>query len=186
MIIITGTGRCGTTLLAQFCTLVGYDTGGLPERKEDYEVIEINNAIKCGMNLTGQTSRKVIKDPNFFNFPYLIDRWPGEKSYLLIKREPRDVLKSANLLDYYEITNNLEEKEFEELVNKREKEFFEKIKDSDYRVIFFPDIIDDYDQVYYSLTELGLRIDYEEGKTIWKNLATHQKVHFIQTKSNKA
>jgi hypothetical protein len=75
MLVITGTGRCGTTLLAAYCKMMGHDPGGRggPHDEagfEDPEVCRIHGVIlrqgapRAAPLLRG-LARTVVKDPRF-------------------------------------------------------------------------------------------------------------------------
>ena len=76
MLVITGTGRSGTTVLAALCQRLGFDPGGayvagINAGLEDPEVVAINEDIlrpgggERGHNQILSVRRDVIKDPRF-------------------------------------------------------------------------------------------------------------------------
>lgn len=75
MLVITGPGRCGSTLLAAFCKMMGHDPGGAggPDQDagfEDPEVQRVHRLVLAGESdraaaLARSIARSVVKDPRF-------------------------------------------------------------------------------------------------------------------------
>jgi hypothetical protein len=122
VLIITGMGRSGTSLMAQFCRLLGFDPGGYMEPggaesinagMEDPPLTWLNDEIEMEMRQKGQVTvshfaarirrydRGVVKDPRFLG-PWgrggaLLDVWwtcRQDLRLLVLTRAPSDVVKS--------------------------------------------------------------------------------------------
>lgn len=85
MLVITGTGRCGTSLLAEFCRRLGYDVGGSWNRRsnaglEHPQVVRLNEGLAVAQaagepaleaylaeqaEAMRQLALPVVKDPRF-------------------------------------------------------------------------------------------------------------------------
>jgi hypothetical protein len=122
VLIITGMGRSGTSLLAQFCSLLGFDPGGYMESgtvaginagMEDPLLTLLNAEIEQHMRRHGwvamsdfaarinEYDRPVVKDPQFLG-PWgwggkLLEAWwmcRQDLRILALTREARDVVRS--------------------------------------------------------------------------------------------
>lgn len=109
MKIITGIGRCGTSLLLEYAKNVGHNVGDV-KYIEQYEagnelsmVQNINNQIfKQGIDRSiyldiRSIDLDVIKDPLFFRTTECIKAWQRARSdihWIWCKREPIEIVKS--------------------------------------------------------------------------------------------
>ncbi len=225
MLVITGTGRCGTTLIAEFCTRMGYETGGnLPEGetegREDGKVKSLNHNINVldlittltkGQNLpedvkdkivniqkTIDTNRnisdkikkvdnEVVKDPAFFNrHESCLDNWIQNKEnlrFLIMIRDLDSSYNSAKTKGYVNFLwddKNISLEDWKKKVYKTHFEFIKKLIENNipFKHLKFPDITDNYKEVYKTLTELGLNIDYNKGEEVWNKLVNKKLIHF--------
>lgn len=104
MLVITGTGRSGTSVVAEICRRCGFDPGGhwdesVNAGREDRAVVKINRAIYDGRLSREQTQeairkldRPVVKDPRFVRFgPRIIATWHEARSDLRVLLVLRDL-----------------------------------------------------------------------------------------------
>lgn len=66
-ILISGTGRCGTTFLMKLFSFLGFDTG---YTKQTYKS-QINSISKSGMETKLKTPHRIVKNPAFIEEQYL-------------------------------------------------------------------------------------------------------------------
>ena len=193
-LIITGFHRSGTSLLAKFLNMCGYDTGGswnseINAGYEDEQFQKIcttfqNNAFTEDLILflekeIQKIDKIVLKHPRLLMNPELLRIWTNiypKTSVLVTYREPIHSLeskKSYGNLGYY---TNFSPSELD-------KKFFEfidtlihlRIK---HHILYFPDFITDYEKVYHSISALGLHIDKDKGRNIWYSIVDPNLVHF--------
>jgi len=115
MLVITGLGRCGTSMVSAILERCGRGPGGdfNPEVRAGYEnprLSEINNVIGRSYPVMGPKSadpfrapiqtcpRLVIKDPRFVSKAGVLETWlrfRDDLRFLVMFREPRDSVESA-------------------------------------------------------------------------------------------
>lgn len=193
-LIITGFARSGTSLLTKFLNKLGYDTGGVwnPEINagfEDENVQKIvttfqSNPLSEELILFLEKEIKlidkiVVKHPRFLMNPEIMRIWAyiyPETSVLVTYREPLHALQSKNSygnLGYY---TNFSPSELDKKFN----DFIDilinlKVK---HHILHFPNFLENYDEVYYSISSLGIHIDKDRGRNIWHNIVDFNKVHY--------
>lgn len=82
-LFITSPGRCGSSLLAEFCRRMGYDPGGdwcevTASGREVQAVREIQGQLMTGLTADAQIRtlrHTVVKDCLLFRHPRLLDAW---------------------------------------------------------------------------------------------------------------
>ena len=195
MLVITGTGRSGTSLVAKFlkkCGVLDYEAEWVEQFNSGLdhpEASRINKAIWQGndpyyYSVEAQTQsiktipNKIIKETNFFN-GHVLDTWLGARNdlkFLICLRKFTAVQKSRK---YYQQLLQLKspealENEFGRFLSKL---VFKKIP---YEIVCFPNIIEDYDTVYKKLKSLEPNIDinWATGKKYWEEIADKTMVHF--------
>lgn len=201
MIIITGNGRCGTSLLASFCKSMGYDPGGqmLPGEvnagMEDPLMSAINweitQAIIRQQDLSWETrkrmlayDRRLVKCPRFlWHSGKVLRAWRSVRTdfnVLLLIREPREIVQS--LYRHQELFK-LPARPYAE-VEQEIRDYLQAFLDVlaefqiEFRTLHFPDFLLQYDRVFNCLTELGLDFSYEAGKASWERLVDFEKVRY--------
>ena len=192
--IITGFARSGTSLLAKFLNMCGYDTGGewVPELNAGFEDEQTQKIVTTFQNnpfseeliifLTEEIkkiNKLVVKHPRFLMNPEIMRIWSNifpETSVIVTYREPLHALeskKSHGNLGYY---TNFSPSELDEkfhvfidtLIHLRIK----------HHILYFPDFIYDYEKVYHSISALGIHIDKDRGRNIWYSIVDPNLVHF--------
>ncbi|HZP81761.1 MAG TPA: hypothetical protein VFB21_09010 [Chthonomonadaceae bacterium] len=199
MLIITGPGRSGTSVLALFCQKLGYDPGGqwnasVDAGLEHPQVVAINDALLGDIWATGTTKKTlaahadtmrqlpfpVIKDPRFTFHPGILRAWRSVRddlTVILTYRKPEHSLASrqrkAELLQHPGKTHP----------DTLRKDFADTIEcllelGIPFRVFLFPHFLEQYRCVQAALTELGLAIPEERGERAWRAIVNRKKVHF--------
>lgn len=186
MIIITGLGRCGTSLLAKYLTTLGKVTGGRWVDKynagyEDPKFVSINERIIRGEIVPKEDfeyTREAVKDPRLTYFgAKALKRWLSERNDLkviLMTRKLQDSYNSRKLTigdDW--LPNELIEWELDLFETK------DVIKEIDHCILPFPEIVENYDLVHEGLKKVGVEIDYKVGEKIWKQIADIKKVKYV-------
>ena len=189
MLVITGSGRCGTSVLARFCHNVGFVTGGSWNHEvnagmEDGEFVSVSEAIIAG-NITEQVERYisrfprlVVKDPRFIR-PQVVRFWAERRPdlrLLICVRDMEHVAKSFS-------KSNLDDDSHLKWATERTHEMmlaYVEIANRQIPVRFlaFPNFLDDFATVHRLLNWGGLPINYEIGKRSWDALINHEMVHY--------
>ena len=189
MLVITGSGRCGTSVLTKFCQEVGYSPGGAWKDEvnagmEDKEFAVTNNAIEDGgiddeiRKYIGEFPRRVVKDPRF-----LREKAAGAWASL---RPDLQVIICVRNMDHVALSFNgtpLGDKSHLEWVTKRTHEIMLAYSSLakfqvPIRFLSFPHFLDHYKTVHGLLEWGGLPIDYDIGEIAWKKLINKDLVHY--------
>jgi hypothetical protein len=199
MLLITGPGRSGTSVLALFCQAMGYEPGGAWHESVDAgleypRVVQINDALNRALRETGDAAEalaehraemraldfKVVKDPRFTFHPGNLRAWHlvrPDLSVLLTYRKPEHCLASRQ-----RNAKSLMVKDRTQADNIRRDlaNTLEVLLELDipYRLLLFPQFLDQYDRVRAAFEDLGLPIDPETGATTWNRVVNRDKVHF--------
>src|SRR5579871_5582171 len=199
MLIITGPGRSGTSVLALFCQRLGYHPGGqwydcVSAGLEDERVVLINDALEAEIRHTGQTThtlaryasqmrqleQAVIKDPRFTYHPQILRAWHSVRADLkvvLTYRHPEHSLASrrrqARLLLH-------PHKRHANILRQDLADCLETLLELEipFQMLLFPQFLDRYEAVERAFSELGLEIDGEQGRQAWASVVDRSKVHF--------
>jgi len=189
MLVITGSGRCGTSVLARFCHNMGYVTGGawnhdMNAGMEDGRFVETSNAIEQG-KVTADVKkyvdtfpRRVVKDPRFMR-PKVTELWARSRPDLRVLICVRDM--SHVVQSYANISPN--DPDHLEWVTQRTHEImmaYVELARHHVPVQFlaFPYFLDDYKRVHQLLEWGGLPIDYSIGELAWNGLVNKDMVHY--------
>lgn len=200
MLIITGPGRSGTSLLAQFCKELGFDPGGewhdgVNAGMEFPVVVRINDAILKEAARTGKSvetlkqyaetmrslPNQVIKDPRFSYHPAVIEAWYSVRqdlSVLLTYRKPEHSIASRKRLAralFVGFNKRSPDKVRIEFANTIETLLQLNIP---FKCILFPHFLKNYDEVASTFSYLGLEIDPSTGRSKWDRLVNPDHVHF--------
>jgi hypothetical protein len=173
--IITGVGRCGTSMLMEYCKRIGLNVGGLNWLKqydagnESHEAIEINQyLLKNGLNQSMADRIKaidlaVIKDPRFLVDPKLIEMWwycRKDIELVYLTRNPFDIVDSQKRKP---TMNTPSYRCFPDLIVEHETKFIEKIQilGIPYATLVYPDFLKQYGRV---------NSIFSNNKHIWEDL----------------
>ena len=193
-LIITGFPRSGTSLLAKFLNLVGFDTGGSwnsginagyeDEHFQKIVTTMLMNSFTEDLVLflekeIQKVDKLVLKHPRVLFVPELLRIWTNiypETSVLVTYREPIHALESKKSLGNLGYYTNFSASELDEkfhtfidiLIHLR----------INHKILYFPDFLSDYGGVYHTISSLGIHIDKDKGQAIWNNLVDFNKVHF--------
>jgi hypothetical protein len=198
MLIITGPGRSGTSVLALFCKRMGYDPGGewcdlVDAGLENGRIVKINDALLRELRQHGTTQQAmqtfaeemkairvdVVKDPRFTYHPEVLRAWRSVRDdlrVLVTYRTPEHCVASRRRKANF-------------LMDRRSKspdaircQLADSIEtlltlEIPYQLLLFPRFLGQFEQVYLSLRELGLDIDRHEAERAWGEVVDRKKVH---------
>ena len=193
-LLITGMARSGTSILTKFLHLLGYDTGGEWDSQnncgyedEDFQKICTTfqmNPFSEELILTLEREIKkidkiVLKHPRLLMNPELLRIWTyifPETSVLITYREPYHALQSKNKDGNLGYFSNISPSELDEkfkvfintLINLRIK----------HKILYFPNFLENYDEIYHSISSLGIFVDKDKGRSIWHSIVDPNLVHF--------
>lgn len=193
-LFITGFYRSGTSLLTQFLNLMGYYTGGNfnSEIKAGFEDEKIQQIVTTWqMNSLSEdlilfiekeidkVENLVMKHPRLLFNPDLLKIWTIVKpnlSVLVTYREPIHALESKKSLGNLGYYTNFSPSELDEKFHQFIDALIHlRIK---HHILYFPDLLNQYDEIYHAISSLGIHIDKDKGRLIWANLADSNLVHF--------
>jgi hypothetical protein len=206
MLFITGTGRCGTSVVAQLCQQLGHNPGGqiyqgLWAGMEDSQLVGVNALLHQGQR-QGQTreaqverlhqalehglDRPVLKDPRLLLWPGLVEVWaqavPGLR-ILWCRRDHGAVARS--MLRHWAWFCWLGLARSEEAIaaelDRLSADFEGRLHlfSLPYRELHFPAFVDDpqgSEQVLEALRWGGLDFDQAKAQECWRRLADPNKV----------
>jgi len=195
MLIVTGTGRSGTSLIAlwlQKCGVLEYEANWIEQWNaglEPTDVSRVNGAIWIGndpayQSIPAQTEAikafeyKIIKDPKFF-YGNVLNTWLSvrkDMKFLICLRKFSAVYKSRLSAKQLAMARKPEELE-NDLGRFVSQLVFNQIP---FEFVCFPEFLDEYDTIYKKLKSLqpDLDINYHTGKKIWNSLVDKSNVHF--------
>lgn len=188
MLVITGTGRCGTSVLARFCHECGYDVGGkwfddVCAGMEDADFAGISNAIEQDsvdddvLTYIDNFPKAVVKDPRFLTGK-VAGLWASRRQDLQVIICVRDMEHVAASVAAFEG----HDKTHLEWVTERTHEMVAAyVSLARHRVplrfLAFPDFLDDFKTVYQVLEWGGLPLKYASALAIWHELVDKNMVH---------
>ena len=200
MLIITGPGRSGTSLLAQFCKDLGFDPGGewydgVNAGLEYPVVVRINDAILKEAHKSGKTVEAlkqysetmrslpnlVVKDPRFSYHPAVMEAWSSVRqdlTVLLTYRKPEHSIASRKRLAralFVGFNKRSPDKVRIEFANTIETLLRLNIR---FKCILFPHFLKQYDEVMDTFAYLGLDFDESIARAKWDGLVNPDRVHF--------
>lgn len=193
-LFVTGFPRSGTSLIMDFLQRLGYDVGGSwnKEISSGWEDEQFQKIVTT-MLMNSQTEdlilflekeiakidKIIVKHPRLLLVPNLLKIWLNVKpnlSGLILYREPLHALtskKSLGNLGYYTNFSSSElDIKFHEFISQL---IHLRIK---HKIIYFPNFIYDYEEVYHSISSLGIHIDKDKGRNIWYSIVDPNLVHF--------
>jgi len=193
-LIITGFARSGTSLLTQFLNLCGYATGGSwsPEINAGFEDEQTQKIVTTFQNNPlseelilflekeiEKVDKMIVKHPRFLMNPEILRIWTNifpDTRILVTYREPIHALESkkrhGNLGYYTNFSPSEMDVKFKTFLNIL---IDLKIK---FHTLYFPNFLENYDEIYHAISSLGIHIDKDRGRNIWNNLVDFGKVHF--------
>jgi hypothetical protein len=174
--------------------MLGFSTGGkwydkINAGKENREAIMVNNTIWDGC-VAGRVDfsylkddikaikNKVIKDPRFtWPCPYILKVWAkyADDLRLVLCHRNFDCVAASRTAIESSILKSTDE------CRETFFMFMERVLELNipFRVLKYPDFLDQYDLVYESLSIFGkLNFNKEKGKKIWDKWVDLSKVHF--------
>lgn len=199
MIIITGPGRSGTSVLAQFCLKMGYNPGGswhdfVDAGLEHPRIAAINNALYDEAVRTGQVEQTlaqyaeemrafdltVVKDPRFTFHPAILRAWHSVRpdlKVLMTYRAPEHALASRkrharHLLHRDKAHPDVLRRDFANVIEVMLEE------EIPFTMLLFPHFLNRYQAVYEAFKALGMPFAPAEGEAVWNALVNMEKVHF--------
>lgn len=193
-LIITGFHRSGTSLLAKFLNLVGYDTGGSWNSEintgfEDDHFQKIVTTFQMNARTEDlilflekeivKMDKRVVKHPRLLMNPELLRVWTNifpDTSILVTYREPLHALKSkqsiGNLGYFTNFSSSELDAKFHTFINTL---IHLRIK---HHILYFPNFLENYDEIYHAISSLNIKFDRDKGRKLWGNLVDMNKIHF--------
>lgn len=199
MIIITGPGRSGTSVLAQFCLKMGYDPGGSWHDRVDAglehpRVAVINDALNREAKLTGAVTQAlalhceemrsldltVVKDPRFTFHPAILRAWHSVRDDLKVLMTYRTPEHSVASRKRHARDLILKNKTNPDVLRCDFANVIETMLDLDipFAMLLFPNFLTKYENVHRAFETLGMPFDLEKGREIWAATVNMEKVHF--------
>lgn len=164
-IIITGTGRCGTTYIMKLLTLLNLDTGYNPNTMYNFIYKNCNSGLEIDINNPNITIPQIIKSPKYsLIIPQLYERFNIE--YVIVPiRDLKDttISRSKFLHNNGGYPNNINT--FEEMLEENKIRFIKLISDLvslniNYILIDFNKMISDSSYLYNKLKPILNNINY--------------------------
>ncbi len=209
MIIITGLGRCGTSILTKYLGMVGFALGrNVNWNKEARAGMELSTAYSITDNMhhyflkndepidlnskchgdywdmtygeailnvdkdERQGKVDVFKDPRITWHPDLLKAWWSVRQdfqLIICHRKPEDVYKSRKAL-----SPRYDDPKRRELIEYKIdfEEFFTTVLELgiQYKTLYFPNFLFNYNMVWNTLDSMGLRHNYDKGKKVWDDI----------------
>ena len=193
MLIITGVGRCGTSVVAKFFENMGFNLGYthwddmIHAGGEDSTVVWINRWMYACKLKYGTSSLfvfkgrehildfklQIVKDPRF-TWPGVMEGWlklRKDLRVLILTRPFKDVVASRKKMG---IMSNDWQDPRKYTIERLQIDFSNFLNvlgrnNTKYTMISFPGILDEYDLFYKSLRFLGHNtFDKEKGRKVWE------------------
>tara|TARA_Y100001938_G_scaffold139309_1_gene206001 strand:- start:2484 stop:3044 length:561 start_codon:yes stop_codon:yes gene_type:complete len=179
-ILITGTGRSGTSFLMRLFTHLGMDTGFTKKQSDMF----VDNKQNAGLeNLNLHTDNRIHKAPHFaemiddINEKFKIDHVIVPMRDLYKSAKSRESVGGLNSAGGLWKANNLEEQ-----IIHNSKLFYNLIYDLTknnikYSILHFPNIVYDYNEIYkplswlfdeYGITEEVFKVKHDKIKDLKK------------------
>jgi hypothetical protein len=188
MLVITGTGRSGTSVMARHCHNMGYLVGGRWSEKvnagmEEPVAYELNNELKEGRipdraaSIVKNFSRQVVKDPRF-TCKHVLNYWASIRRdirVLMLLRDTNKVIASRDSNPEW-----FKQKDTAEDLDRQIVDTYRTCGSLGIpvRTLEFPTFLGQYSMVHDSLTQFGeLKIDKILGERSWNILVEPSKVH---------
>lgn len=199
VLVITGTGRSFTSVIAQFCTEMGHPTGGHWHNDSNCgceAFSHLNNAIAEHVKQNGLVelekfrpdiraiAQPVLKDPRFVVKPGVLETWVAARTdlrFLICFRDIESSVKSAQAT-FHDPESKVNDFDAHVKDTRRKMaEFLLKVTEMDipFAVLHMPKALTQYARIQQALTGFGgLLIQQDAGKRIWDSLYDRSKVHF--------
>ncbi len=199
MLIITGPGRSGTSVLARFCESLGYQPGGewcdeIDAGLEHPRVAAINDAMFREARTTGRIvdalaanraeiaslDLQVIKDPRFTYHPLILRSWRQVRPDLTVLLTYRNPELSIASRKRHREHLFIKHKARPETLKCDLADSIEVLLDCEipHAMLLFPNFLKQYDRVHRTLTDLGLSFSEREGRAEWDRIVDEKRVHF--------
>ena len=195
MLVITGTGRSGTSAIAKWldeCNLLPYKGEWVDQFYAGYEpfdVSRVNSAIWIGNDAPMQSfpaqeavirsvEYPIVKDPKFF-YGNVLSTWLSVRKdlkFLICIRNFHNVERSRREV------NQIAQLRTPDQLRSDFGTFLSTLifNGLPYEIVCFPQFLDEYDLVYEKIMKLEptLELDYKIGKKAWKKVINKSLVHF--------
>ena len=202
MLIITGTGRSGASAIAEWLNeskILPYESEKIPQFNSGYEpqdVSRLNSAIWLGNDAPLQSLQvqeemikefnyNIIKENSFF-YGNVLDTWLSNRTdlkFLICLRNFSQVEKSRRKV------NQLNKLKTPEELRLCFGTFLSQLifKNIEFKIIQFPNFIDEHDFVYKSINELGneylvdrfgMKLSMSKSKKIWQNVMDKDLINY--------
>ena len=194
MLVITGTGRSGTSIIASWlkkCGLIKYESEWIPQFNSGYDtpdVSRLNSAIWLGndpqlQSIPAQTvaiksfDYDIVKDSKFF-YGNVLNTWLSirkDMKFLICLRKFNSVQKSRLNLSQFNMARTPEQLE-NDLGRFVSQLIFNNIP---FEFVTYPEFTDSYDEVYEKIKKLYPEIDIniDTGRKIWDEIIDKSKLH---------
>ena len=205
MVIIAGTGRCGTSVLAQFYANMGFNIGrgswdedargGLEDPLTGYMLAYHywNDFIDEGKLMYSLSKMRfdVVKDPRFLDKPtivkYLKLHFKDKLKVIILLRDMRAVVASrrhmSRLPNVRLLTTHNEQEAESAVFDVRNlyQQYYNFVMemitwDVDFVELVYPDFLTNYKHIYQVSKGFGLEFNIDHGKKEWDNLVDMAKV----------
>lgn len=194
MLVITGSGRAGTSMIALWLKKLErlpYDSEFIPQFSAGYEPVDVsrlNSAIWLGNDPPFQSipaqeqaikgfNYSIIKDSKFF-YGNVLNTWLSVRKdlkFLICLRKFSEVYKSR--LNIRQLNQARKPDELEKDLGKFISQLvFNNIP---FEFVYFPAFLDNYEEVYNKLHKLepSLNIHYKNGEKIWNECVDKNIIH---------
>ncbi len=191
MLIITAPGRCGTSLVALYCKLLGYDPGGewdVPSNSGlECPKVQITNAAIRNRSedvpaMIKACRRVVAKNCLFFRYTEIVNAWhaemPGLK-FLALWRNPVDQYHSWQMRPDYTPSTRWPRNEFIEWTVNCRVTFTANCErlSIPVRWLEYPDFLDQQELLVEYLHWDGLAFDDQWARYLWDDLVDRSLIH---------
>jgi len=196
MLLITGLGRCGTSVLTLFYKNLGYNVGcgswsdernaGLEDARVQlihayyYSFGERGEATKVRTCLSKLRDCDVLKDPRIAWAPGVLRLWQDVyRSDLKIIVLDRDFAQIKLSRDHMGVDHRLPSMDrVEDMAGLFYRLCLEILYlDIEFILIRYPNFLSQYDHIYNISQRFGLTFDKDRGKAIWDETIDLSKVH---------
>ena len=192
-IVITGTGRCGTSFLMHLFTALGFNTGyTLYECEQHLAQSGCNGGIEHSTGTERFEKADIVKNPEWFYNPKILD---FDIDYLIVPvRKLKDVALSRESIGmgkyggFWQGALNAEDQMIIDAIGFYK--FMEFVIEKDLKVIFldFPRITKDADYIFNKVIHLLFLLSYKNPdfivddhkkyfKDVFNQIANPEKVH---------
>jgi hypothetical protein len=181
--VITGIGRCGTSVIAEFYARMGMNIGDVSWDKkrragnEDRNTLAINfNILRHRFSMRKKIKylvRDVVKDPQFVASPEIIEQWWSVRQNIKILYMNRDYNAIIESQRKHPTMTCFAYRCFADLMEEREQLFRDKVKELGipFAELTFPDCLRDFSNTFPVLQSVtSTKLDKSKAMGVWKEL----------------